>query len=985
MTLHIWAAHEGSSNQGHNLNLSRSDKLVDPETGDVIKTLPTTPGIYSSDTASVSFAYTPLRYYDDVSYKASFSNDGNWNDVKTVKIAGDSADLNGFGLQVLNIVHTDIRLKGTDNVVISVDGLKRGDIRTDAGADYITIGLTTNGGWDEGINVHTRGGNDFVQFKNALDAGWSGNVTDGSSQQLNVNLGDGNDTVDAGGAEGLLADVTLRGGAGNDIITGGGAGNDLRGGAGDDVITSTLGTNFLRGGTGNDTLTGTGTLAGGADDDRLFGLDGVVELRGGDGNDYINSYVAGAILRGGNGNDFLEGTGTLNGGNGDDSIIGDGAEADFIQGGNGNDSIDSAGGNDTVKGGAGNDSIYAGGGNDSVKAGDGDDLLYLAGNDDTGHGGKGDDTIYAGHGEDSIRGDAGQDILLGELGNDTLIGGSGNDLLDGGEGADSLRGGGDNDTLVGGDGDTLHGGGGLDVHQIEAGTGNTKIENFNISGNSMDVIDLSAFGITGGIGALNAAQNGKDTIITLDNGRTVTLVNTKLDKLTDEHFDGIGNTSNPGEVFAGAAGALSKEWLFYSDLGDYRVVDFNGDGVMDITSVGGTFGQGFTWINGIDNSATYVTFMSPGNYDLADVTGDGVLDIISDTLTGLVYFDGAQEQQYSFITYNNAGAFEAADMDGDGTVEIFSVGGTYQSGAITGNGYYEMDGSFTFMNRHDLGTYALGNFDADAQMEVLSSGGTYSSGAPIAGMAIHNIDGSIDQFGYYTSSEFITAEVNGLAGDDVITDNIDQLSGATGTLLTTGHNRETITYNGLGTYAVGDVTGDGVDELVSMNGSYSSGISIGGFVSYDFATGEMTRLGFGDLDSFVLVDVNGDGKDDIVGTGGSLASTGLVALQDGGANDTLIGTANDDTFIGGGGDDNLTGGAGNDSFQFGASFGDDVITDFADGDDLLSFEVAAGVTVGDVLAAASLDGGNTVIALGEGSITLEGYTGGLTAGDIEVI
>ena len=77
-------------------------------------------------------------------------------------------------------------------------------------------------------------------------------------------------------------------------------------------------------------------------------------------------------------------------------------------------------------------------------------------------------------------------------------------------------------------------------------------------------------------------------------------------------------------------------------------------------------------------------------------------------------------------------------------------------------------------------------------------------------------------------------------------------------------------------------------------------------------------------DSFVLssdVSINGEaGNDTLWGSNG---------------NDTLNGGAGDDTISGGAGNDTLTGGSGEDTFQFTATSGTDVITDFALSEDVI--------------------------------------------------
>ncbi len=113
------------------------------------------------------------------------------------------------------------------------------------------------------------------------------------------------------------------------------------------------GDNTIKGGNGNDTISGMGG------DDTLSGGNGNDVIYGGDGDDDIE---------GGNSNDGLSGDGgddAIDGGNGDDSIDG-GAGDDVIYGGNGGD---------TLLGGTGNDQLYGQNGDDRLTGGAGDDLL----------------------------------------------------------------------------------------------------------------------------------------------------------------------------------------------------------------------------------------------------------------------------------------------------------------------------------------------------------------------------------------------------------------------------------------------------------------------------------------------------------------------------------------------------------------------------------------------------------------------------------
>lgn len=263
-----------------------------------------------------------------------------------------------------------------------------------------------------------------------------------------LNLNGGNDLVTLGDLDGVL-DLTVL---------------NINGGDGDDTIDGSLSMSMTVGiksnmGLGNDSVQGTAgndTIFGDAGNDTILGNDGTDSIVGGDGNDSLN------------GND---GADTINGGNGDDSMWG-GAGGDLILGLLGKDTVWGQGGNDTIDGGEGDDfldggygnSVTADSGNDSIRGGFGNDKI--AGRDglDTLFGDDGLDTITGGADNDRIDGGNGNDLVEGDDGNDTINGGAGNDVLLGGTGDDSILGGAGNDTLVGEAGkDTVDGQGGTDT------------------------------------------------------------------------------------------------------------------------------------------------------------------------------------------------------------------------------------------------------------------------------------------------------------------------------------------------------------------------------------------------------------------------------------------------------------------------------------------------------------------------------------------
>jgi Ca2+-binding RTX toxin-like protein len=193
------------------------------------------------------------------------------------------------------------------------------------------------------------------------------NIDIGTTENLVVNAGGGDDVITAGNGLASLINLTLDGGDGNDTITGGDGNDLLIGGAGNDVVIGGRGTDTAQLGTGDDTFI----------------------WNPGDGNDTVD---------GGDGNDIVDG------GNGNDSVLG-GNGNDSVLGSNGDDRLDGAVGNDILDGGNGNDTLTAAGGDDSLLGGDGNDSVL---------GGSGNDTLFGGLGSDTLQGGVGNDSIVAD-------------------------------------------------------------------------------------------------------------------------------------------------------------------------------------------------------------------------------------------------------------------------------------------------------------------------------------------------------------------------------------------------------------------------------------------------------------------------------------------------------------------------------------------------------------------------------------------
>lgn len=225
-----------------------------------------------------------------------------------------------------------------------------------------------------------------------------------------VKAGGGDDEISLVGVEDIPCSV--RGGDGNDTLSGANGNDTIRGDDGKDQIDPRSGNDKVYGDEGNDSFI----------DNLRFtspGFSGKDIFIGGDGRDEISYYARSANLRislDGEANDGEDGekdnvmpdVEVVIGGGGDDRIYGNSRD-NRLYGGGGHDRIDAKGGNDR---------LYAdlpqgtGFGNDTLLGGDGDDILYA--NDSTA------DTVNGGDGEDkALLGPGGDPGLDRSLNNET--------------------------------------------------------------------------------------------------------------------------------------------------------------------------------------------------------------------------------------------------------------------------------------------------------------------------------------------------------------------------------------------------------------------------------------------------------------------------------------------------------------------------------------------------------------------------------------
>ena len=589
---------------------------------------------------------------------------------------------------------------------------------------------------------------------------------------------------------------------------------------------------------------------------------------------------------------------------------------------------------------------------------DGVDIVDMGGGDDQASSGRNYNIIFGGSGADFLISSGIMDDVFGGSDNDIIVlgghggwafGGSGDDVivgsnntylserLDGGEGNDTIVGGAARSVIIGGEGnDILTGGGGADILVFSEDHGNDTITDFDAA--EGDRIYLRGFDQTITWEQLSSKvaavtnDDGVTTAVTIDltewGGGTITLIGvTSVDDVTANMFYLDVLTGSDGD-------------------------DTISGGIDDDTMTGGA---------GAD---TFVFSEGHGNDTITD------FDASHDTID-LSRFESA-------ITWEQVQAAMSEIADDPNTPETES--GTiidltpFGGGTIRLNGVSSSSLTAAMFNLHPtIGTDGSDDVIVGRSSDDTVTGGTGADTFVIGEGGGHDtitdfkvIEGDIIDLRSF--NEEITWEQLQAAmrqvDDDPATKDVDETAtvidlGAWGggTITLQGVIASTLTADSFnlsdgtgGEYYYG---GDGVDSLDGGRGHD---------VMFGLEGGDTLNGGLGDDYLF------GQEGDDTLDGG-----AGDDVLMGGEGVDTLIGGAGDDLLIGGADNDTMTGGIGADTFVIAPGHGDDTITDFADGEDLIDLSVFSGITgFGDLTVVQ--DNNNVVIDLSEhngGTITLE--------------
>ncbi|WP_408591273.1 beta strand repeat-containing protein [Novosphingobium sp.] len=828
-----------------------------------------------------------------------------------------------------------------------------------------------------------------------ISTGASGTVlASGAHGQVSIAL-NGIEAVDVTGSAGadtldfhtLIADSTIRGGAGDDTITAG-VGNDaLLGGDGNDRLSGGAGNDTLGGGAGNDVLacgTGNNVLDGGVGTDsgsldfsdragNLVLINGA--LPGQITVPTVGGVAAGSVrnvellsIVGGSGGDRIGGVFsappagaggavTLDGRAGNDTAVIDLAAASHIV----------VQGNSTVAdftSGATVTLTTAGIEHLDLTAGAGDDVLRLAG-PGVSSGITGDSVVHAGNGNDVVVTGSGNDTLFGGGGSDVLAGGVGNNVLDGGAGYDAV------------------------AFDFSDRTGAVELINGAVSGAVY----------TATVGGVAAGSFTNAEVLSVTGGSGNDHIGGVYRPPTDGHtatatLNGNGGTDTAVLDLSSAASAVwdgASHLQINGDLGAIAMT-LNGIKALDLTGTAGndvlnfqTFAADSTIRGGagddrIGGGAGNDTLLGGDGNDV--ISGGGIRSGGIDVIDGGAGYDSAL-LDFSGATATVVGVLQKANASATSVVTVGGVSGSSLTNIealsiSSGSGNDRIGGSFAMPTDGVARTFTLnGGAGIDTAVIDLSyTGWPTASGLvwdaasasfiattydgqqiTVALKSIEALDITVDgpaaslDFSAFTQAITYHAVgygsndsmVIGGSGNDVITGAFgyntfyggagdDTLIGnAAGDKLYGGAGNDTLMGNNSTWVRIGaDYIdgGDGIDTVLFSDGYRQPDASVG--VTVDLAIKGLQHSDSGDGETLVNIE-------NITGT--RFRDT----LSGAGDANTLDGRGGNDILDGRGGADILIGGSGSDVFRFTTmetSANADTIADFVHGSDHIQLSAA---------------------------------------------
>lgn len=587
-------------------------------------------------------------------------------------------------------------------------------------------------------------------------------------------------------------------------------------------------------------------------------------------------------------------------------------------------------------------------------------------------------------------GDASDEIIDGTPGVDVIFGEGGDDTLSGLGGIDTLIGGTGDDTIVGGAGDdNLEGGTGVDTYVWSQGDGFDTVAATS-GGASEDIVRIN-----GTFYDYNWEIHGNDLLIGV---------------AADENF-----------TFSSVGGALRlQNFLTGSDTISYLVADFGEEFNLFYSPNGGLARIYFSFVNGSDQGAHYETILGSSTGDTMTGGGGGYID----KFWGL---DGNDTISVSNGTIGQMRGGGGDDILVGADQNDQLVGGSGDDSMNGGAGYDLVTYNHFFSNIAPLSQGVFVNLSNATQTRTVNGDSiTLQAGRAQDNWGDTDTLTNVEEVRGSSFNDVLiggnSADVlRGLGGNDTLEgggdddvligqvgdDNLQGDAGVDTYVWSLGDGFDTVVASGGGASEdIVQISGqfydynwdvDGNDLLigVAVDSNYSFNDAGGAIRLKDFLIGVDTinylEANLGDLNQYYSLDggpariyfnfvtgtdqggyqetiIGSSGSDVMIGGGGhsdwfyGLGGDDIVTIQDGTIGGVRAGEGND-KITGGNLDDNLGGGVGDDTINGGAGF--DTITYHNAGGSFTPPEHGAFANLSDTAVTRTIDGVERTVAGGQ--------------------
>ncbi|MBC6981706.1 hypothetical protein [Caulobacter sp. 17J80-11] len=673
---------------------------------------------------------------------------------------------------------------------------------------------------------------------------------------------------------------------------------------------------------------------------------------------------------------------------GDDRVINTGEIVGRIELGAGADVYDGTGGTQTG-------GVHGGFGADRLTGGDGTEVFFGESGADVISGGAGDDLIDGGLGSDQLDGGAGYDTLsfetaittvtvdlaagtasstgtdavtgfehvIGGRYDDTLAGASGAERLDGGEGNDVLDGRAGADQLAGGRGeDVLTGGAGDDAFVFVAGDGRDVVADFTAGGGEDRLV------VYGYSGYRELRQVGADTLVVLSPFDSVLLKNVQASSLTaaDFSFNPQAPAQTPSAPRPAGGGEPTVDYADDLWVASGETVRITGS-IRGFTAMGGAdlVNEGIVTVEteligtggildaggGVFDNRTGAVFHVEGPHATGVASYSGGMQIKNAGLFEILTTGFATGYYSAFGVLQNLGTFRVVGDDATGVYSINDL-------SFSNTGLIEVVGETRAVGIEIEMPDHWSSFANYGEIRVAAGSAGESVGVLFGeARSTPNMPKVFENYGLIEAEwAFMASAWSSTPGGPISIVNAGVIHGRISLLaeqdqiLNTGEIVGRIDlYGGNDVYdgaaglqsGGGIYAGDGNDVVRAGAGAQELFGGAGDDLLAGGAGDDLLDGGAGfDIADYTAADGNltislAIESQDVGADLGTDRLVGIEGLFGGRGADRLTGSGGADLLAGGLGDDVLTGGAGADRFMFKLDGGNDVVTDFQVGVDVI--------------------------------------------------